>query len=225
MVLSDHKIPILTGINDVPSTEGQPNHPNDSLLCAKYNALIDDIPTEVETLARQAISVTGAGATYNNTTGVITITGGGSSSSAPSEFTFDGDTWNFSGLIYSLLFNCKLVFYYDLLGNYLSSSGFPSITTILGLNPTEFYYNGTAYPVNQWHTFWFGDINVSTGSLNVAFTLNTTAVTSDLLIPITIYYADNANNSYPLNVDIIVSSTLVDSISTDPANSGGGSGS
>lgn len=43
MVLQDRKIPILAGINDVPSTDGQPNHPNDSLLCEKYNALIDEL--------------------------------------------------------------------------------------------------------------------------------------------------------------------------------------
>lgn len=42
MTLSDRKIPILTGINDVPSSTGQPNHPNDSLLCSNYNALIDN---------------------------------------------------------------------------------------------------------------------------------------------------------------------------------------
>lgn len=42
MALSDHKIPILTGINDVPSTTGQPNHPNASLLCKQYNDLIDN---------------------------------------------------------------------------------------------------------------------------------------------------------------------------------------
>mgnify|MGYP001063546238 CR=1 FL=1 len=45
--LQPRKIPILTGVNDIPSLEGQPNHPNDSLLCANYNALIDDVETEL----------------------------------------------------------------------------------------------------------------------------------------------------------------------------------
>ncbi|WP_324281566.1 hypothetical protein VKI22_10450 [Cyanobacterium aponinum UTEX 3221] len=221
MALTDHKIPILTGINDVPSTEGQPNHPNDSLLCNKYNALIDNIPTEVQGIARSAISVSGSGGSYDPATGVITLSGGSS------EFIFDGDNWDFSDLIAGLSLNFQLVLFYDLSGRFLSSSGAsaPSIASILGLSPVEFYYNGTFYPVNQTNTFWFGDINISTGSLNINFTLNTSAVTSDLLIPFTIYYEDSSNNSYPLNVDIVVTSTIVDSISADPANSGGsGSG-
>lgn len=72
MALSDRKIPILTGINDVPSTEGGANHPNDSLLCANYNALIDDLSSEITTQARQAISATGD-ATYDSATGVINV--------------------------------------------------------------------------------------------------------------------------------------------------------
>lgn len=42
MALIDRKIPIITGINDTPSTNGQPNHPNASLLCKQYNDLIDN---------------------------------------------------------------------------------------------------------------------------------------------------------------------------------------
>ena len=48
--LQPRKIPILTGINDVPATVGQPNYPNDSLLCANYNDLIDDVETELTTI-------------------------------------------------------------------------------------------------------------------------------------------------------------------------------
>lgn len=43
MTLQDRKIPIITGINDVPSTVGGENHPNASLLCKNYNNLIDDL--------------------------------------------------------------------------------------------------------------------------------------------------------------------------------------
>ena len=42
MALSDRKIPIITGVNDIPSVTGQPKHPNASLLCKKFNDLIDN---------------------------------------------------------------------------------------------------------------------------------------------------------------------------------------
>lgn len=48
MALIDRKIPILTGINDTPSTTGQPNHPNASLLCKQYNDLIDNELTALQ---------------------------------------------------------------------------------------------------------------------------------------------------------------------------------
>ncbi|NCO74170.1 MAG: hypothetical protein GW856_02765 [Cyanobacteria bacterium] len=50
MQLTDHKLPIITGINDVPSVTGQANHPNASLLCQKYNNLIDAVVTEIANL-------------------------------------------------------------------------------------------------------------------------------------------------------------------------------
>ncbi|PHV63196.1 hypothetical protein [Cyanobacterium aponinum] len=44
MALSQHKIPIITGRNDVPTTsELEPNHPNGSFTTAKYNDLIDEL--------------------------------------------------------------------------------------------------------------------------------------------------------------------------------------
>lgn len=50
MALIDHKIPILAGINDIPSITGDTAHPNASLLCSKFNALIEDIaPSTIET--------------------------------------------------------------------------------------------------------------------------------------------------------------------------------
>ena len=48
MALTDRKIPILTGINDTPSTTGQPKHPNASLLCKQYNDLIDNELTALQ---------------------------------------------------------------------------------------------------------------------------------------------------------------------------------
>jgi hypothetical protein len=42
MALIDRKIPIITDVNDVPSIEGDPKHPNASLLCKNYNDLIDN---------------------------------------------------------------------------------------------------------------------------------------------------------------------------------------
>ncbi|WP_342597693.1 hypothetical protein VKI21_06945 [Cyanobacterium aponinum UTEX 3222] len=48
MALSDHKIPIITGKNDVPTTsESQENHPNGSFTTAKYNALIDELNNSI----------------------------------------------------------------------------------------------------------------------------------------------------------------------------------
>jgi len=91
MALSEHKIPIITGRNDVPTTsESEANHPNGSFTTAKYNALIDElenlnIPSTTDdlsegntnkyysdSLVRLAISVTGNGA-YDSATGVINI--------------------------------------------------------------------------------------------------------------------------------------------------------
>lgn len=42
MALTDRKIPIITGVNDVPSETGGASHPNASLLCKQYNDLIDN---------------------------------------------------------------------------------------------------------------------------------------------------------------------------------------
>lgn len=99
MALSDRKIPIIVGRNDVPTTsESEENHPNGSFLISNYNALIDneltsiqttlnnlDIPSTTDNLTegttnkyysdnrtRLAISVTGNGS-YDNATGVINI--------------------------------------------------------------------------------------------------------------------------------------------------------
>lgn len=50
MALSDRKIPIITGRNDVPTTsETEENHPNGSFLISKYNALIDNELTSLQT--------------------------------------------------------------------------------------------------------------------------------------------------------------------------------
>lgn len=57
MSLLDRKIPILTGINDVPSTTGQPKHPNASLLCKQYNDLIDNELTALETALANATTL------------------------------------------------------------------------------------------------------------------------------------------------------------------------
>lgn len=91
MALSNHKIPIITGRNNVPTTsELEPNHPNGSYLINKYNNLIDElenlnIPSNTDdlsegntnkyysdTLARLAISVSGNGS-YDSATGEINI--------------------------------------------------------------------------------------------------------------------------------------------------------
>lgn len=48
--LNDYKIPIITGKNDIPTTnESQPNHPNGSYFTAKYNSLIDNLNTILNT--------------------------------------------------------------------------------------------------------------------------------------------------------------------------------
>lgn len=46
MGIEDKKIPIIEGVNDIPSTEGvDSNHPNASFFCKQYNDLIDiDLP-------------------------------------------------------------------------------------------------------------------------------------------------------------------------------------
>lgn len=46
MGIEDKKIPIITGINDLPSEDGvDANHPNPSFFCKQYNDLIDiDLP-------------------------------------------------------------------------------------------------------------------------------------------------------------------------------------
>ncbi|MBD2395685.1 hypothetical protein H6G11_15680 [Cyanobacterium aponinum FACHB-4101] len=88
MTLSNHKIPIITGRNDVPTTsESEANHPNGSYLIDKYNNLIDNIPTEVQGIARSSISVTGSGGNYNSQTGVITLTGSSGISGTASPIT------------------------------------------------------------------------------------------------------------------------------------------
>lgn len=47
MTLIDRKVPIITGINDVPSVNGDESHPNASLLCQKHNDLIDNELTAI----------------------------------------------------------------------------------------------------------------------------------------------------------------------------------
>ena len=86
MALTDRKIPIIPTTsdrvgNDIPSVEGQANHPNASLLCKNYNDLIDNELTALNTAIatipttatiRSSITVQG-NATYDNETGVITV--------------------------------------------------------------------------------------------------------------------------------------------------------
>lgn len=48
MALSDHTIPIIASINDAPSNDGDATHPNESLLCANYNALINEVQSELD---------------------------------------------------------------------------------------------------------------------------------------------------------------------------------
>lgn len=60
MSLLAHKIPIITGRNDVPTTgTGQANHPNGSFVTAKYNALVDEL------------SLSSTTKTVNNELGII----------------------------------------------------------------------------------------------------------------------------------------------------------
>lgn len=89
MPLEDWKIPIIPNVNDIPSTTGGTKHPNASLLCSRYNQLIDDIiarlhtttddlPEGIDNLyftqqrARQSISFAG-NAEYNQGTGLVYI--------------------------------------------------------------------------------------------------------------------------------------------------------
>lgn len=58
MSLLIRKIPILPTINDVPSTTGEANHPNASLLCAKYNALIDNELTAISNIVNSLTTTT-----------------------------------------------------------------------------------------------------------------------------------------------------------------------
>ena len=48
--INDYKVPILSGINDVPSSSGDLNHPNDSLFNAKYNSFLDVVNAELNNL-------------------------------------------------------------------------------------------------------------------------------------------------------------------------------
>ena len=58
MALVDRKMPIVTGINDIPSTTGDPSHPNGSLMCSKFNALIDNELTNLESALTNIPSTT-----------------------------------------------------------------------------------------------------------------------------------------------------------------------
>lgn len=49
MALTDRKMPIITDVNDTPSVEGDPSHPNGSLMCSQFNALIDNELTTIQT--------------------------------------------------------------------------------------------------------------------------------------------------------------------------------
>lgn len=86
MPLSDHKIPIIDGRNNIPTTSSQQsNHPNGAYVTAKINSLIDNLTTDnipegtkkyfSDNLTRQSISVTGNGGSYDVNSGVITLTG------------------------------------------------------------------------------------------------------------------------------------------------------
>lgn len=58
MPLIDHKIPIITGRNNIPTTSPtELNHPNGSFLTAEYNALIDDLisTSQIDKLANTTI--------------------------------------------------------------------------------------------------------------------------------------------------------------------------
>ena len=84
MALVDRKIPIIAGRNDIPTTSKvEENHPNGSFLISRYNSLIDNELSELETTVnnlsipsstdiRGLFSVTGNGS-YDSVTGVINI--------------------------------------------------------------------------------------------------------------------------------------------------------
>ncbi|MBL1208262.1 hypothetical protein [Geminocystis sp. GBBB08] len=55
MPFSDYKIPIIVGKNDVPSISGD-NHPNGSFVTEKYNALINDINSSINSINTQLTS-------------------------------------------------------------------------------------------------------------------------------------------------------------------------
>jgi hypothetical protein len=50
MTLTTHKIAIITGRNDIPSTDSDQFHPNGSLFCAQYNGLIDQLIVDLANL-------------------------------------------------------------------------------------------------------------------------------------------------------------------------------
>ena len=55
MAIRDHEIEIITGINDVPTTGVESNHPNGSFLTEKYNNLINELST-IEFNIRYAVN-------------------------------------------------------------------------------------------------------------------------------------------------------------------------
>jgi hypothetical protein len=70
MTLEQYKMPIITGLTDLPSEEGDPTHPNASLFFKQYNDLIDNLPTGSDGQDGRGITNT----SYNPSTGVVTFT-------------------------------------------------------------------------------------------------------------------------------------------------------
>ena len=251
MALSQHKIPIITGRNDVPTTsESQENHPNGSFTTAKYNALIDElvatfsnldlsaIPAETDDLeegisnlfftaqrARNSISVANNGnASYSSSTGVITV-----NEQSPKRYKLtDNQTGQgtlFKDLFLKIYALNKINIFYDLSGNLLSNNDFWEFPNI---SVQYFRYNNQTYDIRQWHSFWFGDIRVVDDVSNerlIELSLDTTNVTEDLIIPISLGFQDSEYYWYGQDVNIIVSSSLRNSILADPDFPSGGSGS
>lgn len=153
MALTQHKIPIITGVNDLPSSEGDAHHPNEALLCKAHNDLIDDIPseiqtvalatvqTEAQTIARQSISVSGD-LTYSPTTGVIgyVTPTGGNAITTPHNSTLDGEN-----ILRHLLMGNRQWFIYDYDGNQHSGSGEVTGKAWFSLTLSSLTVDGNSY--------------------------------------------------------------------------------
>jgi hypothetical protein len=131
MALLDHKIPIITNKNDIPSESGDSNHPNGAYFCKKYNELIDELEENdtggggisdlngfttdnlaegtnnkyfSNTLARNAISINAgsSGVTYTNGVLNFSTLQVGANLSAFSATGYSGFTYNSSTGVFNL---------------------------------------------------------------------------------------------------------------------------